>query len=115
MTQFVYKIMNRALWTRFEAEGICHGAPVDLEDGFIHLSDGSQVAETANRHFTGQTDLVLLRFNAAHFGDALKWEPSRHKALFPHLYRPLSSEEIVQVDALPLGPDGFHDFSGLLA
>ena len=115
MTEFVYKIMNKTLWAHFEATRVCEGAPVDLEDGFIHLSDGSQVAETANRHFAGQKDLVLLRLRASDLGEALKWEPSRHGALFPHLYRPLLRADILRADHLPLGPDGLHDFSGLLA
>ena len=114
MTKLVYKIMNTALCDRFRTERICTGAPVDLEDGYIHLSDASQVEETAKRHFAGQKDLVLLAFSTETLGESLKWEPSRNKALFPHLYRPLQWEDILWCRDLPLGTDGHHDFSGLL-
>lgn len=114
MTDFVYKILENDLWSRFDSEGIFDGVPVDLADGFIHLSDGSQVAETAKRHFSGQKNLMLLALQAGKLGASLKWEPSRNGALFPHLYRPLQREDLVWAKALPLGPDGLHDFSGLL-
>ena len=45
-----------------------------------------QVAETAAKHFAGQHDLLLVSVDSARLGDALKWEPSRGGALFPHLY-----------------------------
>ena len=114
MTQLVYKLMAKSLWHDFETNRHFTGAPVDLADGFIHLSDGGQVIETANRHFAGQTDLMILALDAGMLGPSLKWEPSRNKALFPHLYRPLHLDDIVWAKALPLGPDGTHDFSGLL-
>jgi uncharacterized protein (DUF952 family) len=46
-------------------------------------------------------------------GSALKWEPSRGGALFPHLYGPLALEAVKHVDPLPLGPDGGHVFPPL--
>ena len=114
MTQLVYKLMSKSLWHDFEANRRFMGAPVDLGDGFIHLSDHGQVEETAKRHFAGQTDLMILALDADRLGAALKWEISRNQALFPHLYRPLQVDDIVWSKALPLGPDGNHDFSGLL-
>ncbi|MCC2108816.1 MAG: DUF952 domain-containing protein, partial [Hyphomicrobiales bacterium] len=88
---------------------------VDLADGFIHFSTAAQVAETAAKHFAGQTDLLLVAIDGATLGDALKWEPSRGGALFPHLYAPLDPRAAISVRPLPLGADGAHDFSGLLA
>jgi uncharacterized protein (DUF952 family) len=38
-------------------------------------------------------------------GPALKWEPSRGGALFPHLYGPLPLTSVRFVKPLPLGPD----------
>ena len=46
-------------------------------------------------------------------GDRLKWEPSRGGALFPHLYGELALAAVTQVDSLPLGPDGIHEFPTL--
>jgi uncharacterized protein (DUF952 family) len=104
----VYKICPRPLWAEAERTGVFHGAPVDLADGFIHFSTAEQVAETAAKHFAGQTDLLLVTVEAGALGDALRWEPSRGGALFPHLYGALPTAAVVAVEDLPLGADGRH-------
>ena len=109
----IYKIVPASLWR--EADGAFAGAPVDLADGFIHFSTAAQVAETAARHFAGQRDLLLVAVDPAVLGDALRWEPSRGGALFPHLYEPLRLTDVASVEPLPLGADGRHDIAGLLA
>ncbi len=90
--------------------GVFTGAPVDVKDGFIHFSTADQAAETAAKHFAGQSDLVLITVPDAPLGDALKWEVSRGGALFPHLYAPLDPALAVWAKPLPLGPDGAHVF-----
>jgi uncharacterized protein (DUF952 family) len=82
----IYKICEKALWQPAEAEGAFRGSPVDLRDGFIHFSTAAQLKETAARHFAGVPDLMLVAVEAEALGAALKWEPSRGGALFPHLY-----------------------------
>jgi uncharacterized protein (DUF952 family) len=109
----IYKIVPPDLWRAAERDGIFHGSPVDLQDGFIHFSTAAQVAETAGKHFSGQTDLLLVAVDAAILGDALKWEPSRGGALFPHLYAGLDVRLATSVVPLPLGEDGKHRFPPL--
>ncbi|WP_417670614.1 DUF952 domain-containing protein [Roseibium sp.] len=109
----IYKILPRTLWQAAEAEGVFKGAPVDLADGYIHFSTAEQVHETAAKHFAGQSDLLLAAFDADAFGDAMKWEPSRGGALFPHLYATLAPETALWVRELPLGSDGGHEFPEL--
>lgn len=110
----IYKIAGRQEWAAAEAAGRFDGAAIDLADGYIHFSTAGQVAETAARHFAGRDDLVLVGVDTAAIAAALKYEPSRGGALFPHLYGPLPLSAVIVVNALPLGPDGRHDFSGLL-
>lgn len=109
----IFKILPDAMWRAAEREGIFRGAPVDLADGYIHFSTAAQVRETAARHFAGQTDLLLAAFDSDAFGTALKWEPSRGGALFPHLYGTLSPSQAIWVRPLPLGQDGAHQFPEL--
>ena len=111
----IFKILPRELWSKADVAGVFHGASIDLQDGFIHLSAPHQVRETANKHFAGQTDLVLAAFEADKLGAALKWEVSRGGNRFPHLYAPLATASALWVRPLPLGADGAHDFAGLLA
>ncbi|MCB1388730.1 MAG: DUF952 domain-containing protein [Rhodobacter sp.] len=102
----VYKIFRRSEWDVFVAEGQSAGAPIDLIDGYIHMSTSQQVVETAAKHFAGESDLVLVAIETDRLGPALKWEPSRGGALFPHLYRKLRSSDAVWDKSLPLGAAG---------
>jgi uncharacterized protein (DUF952 family) len=108
----IYKICDSALWREAESAGVFTGAPVDRADGFIHFSTACQVAETAARHFDARTDLLLVAVDAAALGPALRYEPSRGGALFPHLYASLPLSAVRWVKPLPLGPGG-HVFPEL--
>ncbi|WP_424964854.1 DUF952 domain-containing protein [Dinoroseobacter sp. S375] len=102
----IYKIFRTPEHEAFLAAGETAGAPVDLADGFIHFSTAAQVRETAAEHFAGETDLVLLALEADALGEALKWEPSRGGALFPHLYRRMTPDDVLWTAALPMGDRG---------
>ncbi|SDT93763.1 DUF952 domain-containing protein [Stappia sp. ES.058] len=106
----IYKISPANAWRDAEAAGVHTGAPVDLADGFIHFSAASQLRETAAKHFHGQADLLLIAVETDALGDALKWEPSRGGALFPHLYADLPMSAVVWAKPLSLGDDGVHRF-----
>src|SRR5262245_34035279 len=111
----IYKICPAAAWREAERAGAFRGSAVDLRDGFIHFSTAAQVAETATKHFSGERDLVLVAVDSAALGEALRWEPSRGGALFPHLYGALALSVVRRVDPLPLGPDGRHVIPEFLA
>ena len=102
----IYKIFRRPEWDALRTAGQTAGAPVDLADGFVHFSTAAQVAETAARHFAAESDLVLVAVSVEALGDALRWEPSRGGALFPHLYRELRLTDVVWDKSLPLGATG---------
>lgn len=102
----IYKILRRPEWDAFRAAAETAGAPVDLADGYIHFSTAEQIAETAARHFTHESNLVLLAVQADALGPSLRWEPSRGGALFPHLYRNLTLADVLWDKSLPLGASG---------
>lgn len=107
----IYKILRPGEWAALEAAGETPGAPVDVADGFVHFSTAEQLRETAAKHFAGEEGLVLAAFEADALGAALRWEPSRGGALFPHLYGPLHRDDVLWHAPLPLGPDGRHLFA----
>ena len=84
-----WKVLTAPQMAQFLADGVFMGAPVDLADGYIHLSTQAQLAETVDKHFAGQADLHLALVDLAALGDALRWEPSRGGQLFPHIYASL--------------------------
>ncbi|MCA9605996.1 MAG: DUF952 domain-containing protein [Myxococcales bacterium] len=97
----LYKSLPAARWAEADALGRVPEAPVDLQDGFLHLSDASQVHETARKHFAGQTDLVLIALDPARFTEGtLRWEPSRGGALFPHVYGAVPLRAVLRVEPL---------------
>lgn len=110
MNERVYKICPQDLWRQAEAIGRFEGAPIDVADGYIHFSTGSQVRETARRHFAGIRDLLLITVDTAALAGELRYEPARNRELFPHLYGSLPLSAALAVDQLPLGPDGEHLF-----
>jgi uncharacterized protein (DUF952 family) len=109
----VFKIVDRTSWQAVHGAASFDGSPLDLRDGFIHLSSAAQVRDTAARYFAGQPDLLLVAVDAAALGPALRWEPSRNGEPFPHLYAPLPRGAVRWVADLPLGADGQHVFPGL--
>ncbi len=113
MTNLIYKICEAELWREAERRGEFAGSGVDLADGYVHFSTSGQVAETAARHFAGKRDLVIVAVDAGLLGPALKWEPSRGGALFPHLYGNLPMSAVRWVKPLPLDPEGRHRIPSL--
>ena len=91
----ILKILHADEWAAFDAAGETRGAPIDLEDGFIHFSTPDQVVETATRHFSDAGDLWLVAVEADTLGGALKWEVSRGGAKFPHLYDVLRLDQVL--------------------
>ena len=92
-----YKILTAAQWAQFQADLVFHGAPVDLADGYIHLSAADQLQGTFDKHFAGQSGLVIAEVDLAALGECVKWEVSRGGALFPHIYGPLPMAAVLGV------------------
>jgi uncharacterized protein (DUF952 family) len=109
----IYKICSASAWREAERQGVYRGSADDLRDGFIHFSLPSQVAETARKHFLGQTGLFLIEVDADALGDALRWEPSRDDELFPHLYGELDLGAVINVLDMHTRADGSHDIPEL--
>jgi len=105
----IYKIFRGPEWKALQENGRTYGAPIDLEDGYIHFSTAAQATETAAKYFSQIQGLWLVAFDTEAMGDALKWEPSRGGDLFPHLYRPLVLDEVVWAKPLPFDA-GQHNF-----
>ena len=80
----VYKLLSQADWAAAEASGIT-AVPLDVADGYVHLSGIATVSETARLYYSGRVIVHLLEFAVADL-PTLRWEPSRGGTLFPHLY-----------------------------
>ena len=101
-----YKVLTGEQMAALERDGRFDGAPVDLADGYIHLSTEAQLTETVDKHFADQSDLHVAAVDLGSFGGTLKWEESRGGQLFPHLYEPLLLETVIAYGPLERAADG---------
>ncbi len=103
MPPAIYKLCTEDDWAACQRTGTLPWAPVDLHDGFIHLSAAHQVEETAAKHFRGRTGLMLLEVDPAQLPEAaLRWEVSRGGEPFPHLYADLPRAAVLRAESAPL-------------
>jgi uncharacterized protein (DUF952 family) len=109
----IYKICPASAWREAEQQGVYRGSADDERDGFIHFSSLSQVAQTATRHFFGQTGLLLIEVDVDALSEALRWERSRNGELFPHLYGELGLGAVTAVLELRARSDGHHELPEL--
>ncbi len=108
METLVYKIVDASQWEQAVKQNRFGGSPVDLADGFIHLSSARQVPETLRIHFRDRDDLVLVAIDAMALGDRLKWEVSRGGERYPHLYGELACDQVRSVTAISRDDSGRH-------
>ena len=81
-----FKVLTADQWEGLQSSGVFTGAPVDLADGYIHLSTADQLEETLAKHFAGQANLTIADIDLTALGDTVRWEASRGGQLFPHIY-----------------------------
>jgi uncharacterized protein (DUF952 family) len=104
--RIAYKVMSATELEQMQRDGVFRGTQADMADGYIHLSCGSQLAVTLERHFSGVSDLVLAAVDLSLLGDAVRWEPSRDGQLFPHIYGVLTIDAVVSAAPLQRAADG---------
>lgn len=104
--QTAYKVLTADEMAALERDGTFAGAPVDVADGYIHLSTADQLTATVDKHFAGRSDLHVAAVDLGSFGESLKWEESRGGELFPHLYGPLLLETVIAYGPLERDDDG---------
>ena len=101
-----YKVLTSGQMAELLADGCFAGAPIDLADGYIHLSTAAQLAKTVAKHFAGQTGLHIAAVDLGQLGQTIRWEPSRGGQLFPHIYGVLPMAAVTGLSSLEFQNDG---------
>ena len=104
--RIVYKIMSNSELNQMRRDGVFRGSPADIADGYIHLSCGSQIPATLDKHFNGVVGLMLVAVDLSRLGDTVRWEPARGGQLFPHIHGHLPVEAVVSIATLERTADG---------
>ncbi len=95
----VYKVLTEPEWKAFKEKGTFPGSPVDIKDGFIHLSSKKQLEGVIVRYFANQRPIYIVKFSEKAFGESLRWEPATDGEKFPHVYgRPLTLRDVLSSD-----------------
>lgn len=110
MVQMIYKILTVKAGTQLQRDAFLTPDGSDAADGFVHFSTAAQLPATLDAHYQGHGDLMVLAVDAAACGDALRWEPSRDGALFPHLYGPFAAAMVAARFKLNATRDGLAAF-----
>lgn len=111
----IYHIARRADWEQARAAGEYTRSSVDTtlaQEGFIHASQASQVARTANKFYRDVPgDLVVLVIDAGRVHAEIRYEDVPGAELpFPHIYGPLNPDAVTEVRPIAPGPDGLFRF-----
>jgi uncharacterized protein (DUF952 family) len=111
-------ILHMTPRTQWEASQVVgHHTAESLEtQGFIHCSTAAQVVKVANKHYSGQTGLVLLCIDTDRLTSECKFEPPINPQTgqyepgvdehFPHIYGVINLDAVVNVVDFPSNPDG---------
>lgn len=111
----LFHIIGRTDWNAAQEKGAYEPGSLATE-GFIHLSQRSQILRPANLLYTGRDDLALLVIAPERVDSEVVLEPGSHGETenFPHLYGPLNLDAVVDVIDFPCGDDGTFELpSGL--
>ena len=100
----VYKILRADEWAAAKASEAYPGSADDLRDGFVHLSTAGQLPGTLDRHFGGETGLMLLAVEAETLGAELRWETSTGGEAYPHYYGALPMNAVTEATPIRSGP-----------
>ncbi len=98
-------ICTQDTWHVAQRVGVYRAESLDTE-GFIHCSTPPQAVETANRHFAGRDDLILLSINADKVTAEIKYELAAHGGMYPHIYGPLNVSAVMDAVPFPRSDDG---------
>lgn len=102
--RYIYKVLRLDQWATFKVDDVFTGSPVDIQDGYIHMSCAAQLKETLDKWYSDQKQVALLQIEAAVIEADLKYEVSRGGAEFPHFFAELPMSSVRKVWLV--SPDG---------
>jgi len=111
----IYHIATRSDWARAQRDGEYVTSTIGrslADEGFIHTSQASQVADVANSFYRGVPDeLVLLVIDPDRVRAPIRYEhvPGAEDP-FPHIYGPLNPDAVLAARPFSPSPDGTFTF-----
>lgn len=102
-TATIYKILTSEQWTTFQETGVFEGNPLDLNDGYLHMSYQHQIHGTLEKFFGGaKDDLQLVHVNPALL-DSGTLQPEANRpggSVYPHIYGKIPLAAVIKTETL---------------
>lgn len=102
--RFIYHLVPKTDWESI-APGSYQAESLTTE-GFIHCSNRDQVEWVANQFYSSQTNLLVLKIDAARLTSPLRDEDPGVGRRYPHVYGAIERDAIVEVHSMIRGPEG---------
>lgn len=96
----IFHITTEPEWAAAKATGHYESGSLK-EEGFIHCCQEDQISDVRQRYFEGKQQLLKLTIDTSKLKSQLiyEWSPS-NAATYPHVYGPINTDAVVQVDPL---------------
>ena len=104
----IYHITSASIWEKALNEQYYRNPSLQTE-GFIHCSSLDQLFGSAERHFKGQSDLLVLCIVEKRVKSSLKWEGSDPENKFPHIYGKFHISAVEDIKTLLLNANGDYE------
>ena len=92
----IFHLATPAEWEAALESGLVT-PPSLTSEGFVHCSTQEQLASTIDRHFTQAEELRVLRLAIDPVDPDVRWEESRPGETYPHVYRAIAVDEVLEV------------------
>ena len=104
----IFNLMSAEMWEKIKDHEYFKPASLDKE-GFVHCCTEDQIVWAAERFYTNNDEIVLLKIDVSKLENPVKYEPSNNM-MFPHIYGPLNLNAVVHVSLLLSNGHGVFDF-----
>lgn len=99
MTTYVYKSLTIPQWETFQKDKVFKGSPLDIQDGFIHMSTEEQLPRILKKFMSGEAEVVIARIDTQKLKNTLIFEANHPDGdRYPHLYGPLFLEAVKDIE-----------------
>lgn len=99
MPHYVYKSLTIPQWDAFQKDKVFKGSPLDIQDGFIHMSREEQLPGVLQKFMSDEDEVVIAKIDTQKLKDTLIFEANRPGGdQYPHLYGTLSLDAVEGVE-----------------
>lgn len=94
-----YKILTITEFDKFTKEKIFLGTPLDIKDGYIHMSSTKKQMERVKQKYYKDQKIYLLEIDLDKLNN-VKFEPISNGDIYPHQYGELKLTDIISSEII---------------